>query len=852
MGINNLLLGVVMSVRNHLSIIVLTLTLVLTPLVPLQVWAQESAVLEEIIVTARKREERLLDVPVSAAVLTAEEIDRYRTRDLAELTQRIPGVQIQHAAGGGQGGNINIRGVGNLAVDYGTDQPVSLVLDGMSFQRSHVLDVGFFDLQSVEVLKGPQSLYFGKNSPAGVIGVTSKSPTVGAEAEGFMRASYEFEAEDPVLEAGLSFPVSDTLAMRIAARYQDMQGGWLDNSAQAIDNSLPEPVLGLTQYSTPLPVRGPSHDKYPGQEQTVIRWTTVWHPTDNFEAELKLFYSESEQNDAGVTVLYACADGVGTNPYYGAGPFLWPDVSQTCSSSPRLVRNSALPPAAIADAHPFIDAGDRFKNRVVNDIYNLELNWDLGDYQFTSLTSYWDYKHREYTNYDYTSFAVVISEQGESGDSITQEFRIQSNFDGNFNFMAGVFYEDLFRDLDAPVQILTENLSNLFGASVPANSAPAPYTGSYINYHQHWDNDVESYSVFGSVDYKINEKWDVSGGVRYTKEKRSARGGNLFENSGALGFGPAGFVFTPSDTSSNVSPELTFSYHPSDDVMIYAAYKSGFQSAGISNPGTVPNLTALPIDVANDTLVFDETTVDGIEIGMKGRFLDNRMKAEIIGFYFESEDLQVGIFNSNTTSFTLQNAAVALNYGVEASTIYQVNDVWQLRASLSYAYLEFDEWEDAGCHPVDGALPDLATRTGPGCHIGPAGAPIQDLSGKRYGGPPLSVNVGASYSNGELLDGWGFEASFDTIYHSEGERVLNQPFTEVPSRTVTHMAATLYQQDGPIEIGLSCTNCFNEIYVTSIGNKPLAKINPGVNGDMTASIAPPRLVTLALTYNFNR
>jgi len=831
-----------------LGISSLTLTSFLIPVTSIH--AAETAGIEEVIVTARKREERLIDVPVSAAVLTAEELDRYRTRDLAELTQRIPGLSISHAAGGGQGGNISIRGVGNLAVDYGTDQPVSLVLDGMSFQRSHVLDVGFFDLQSVEVLKGPQSLYFGKNSPAGVIGVTSKSPTIGNDMEGFLRASYEFVSEDPVIEAGISFPVGDTVAMRIAGRFQDMNGGWLDNSAQAIDNSLPDGVVGITQYSTPLPVRGPSYDKYPGQEQTVVRWTTVWEPTDNFEAKLKVFYSESEQNDSGVTVLVACADGVGSNPYYGAGPFLWPDVSQTCSNTPRLERNGALPPAAIANAHPGIDAGDRYYNRVENDIYTLELNWDLGDYLVTSLSSYWDYKHLEYTNYDYTSFAVVISEQGESGDSFTQEFRIQSDYDGKFNFMAGIFYEDLFRDLDAPVQILSENLSNIFGASVPAVGAPAPYTGTYINYHQHWDNEVDSFSVFGSVDYQINDQWKISGGVRYTDEDRKAVGGNLFENSGALGFGPVGLNYDPKDSTSNTSPELTVSYHPREDLMFFGAYKTGFQSAGISNPGTVPNLSALPKSVANDTLVFDETTVEGFELGMKGRFMDNRLSAEVIGFYFESEDLQVGIFNSNTTSFTLQNAAVAINYGVEANIIYQLSDSIQLRSALSYAYLEFDKWADAGCHPVDGARADLATRTGPGCHIGPDGVPIQDLSGEQYGGPPFVINIGATY-NTTVFDNWGLEASFDTIHHSDGERVLNQPFTEVPDRTVTHLAATLFQQDGPWEVGVSCTNCFNEIYVTFIGNKPLAKINAGVNGDMTGSIAPPRLVTMALTYNFN-
>ena len=88
--------------------------------------------------------------------------------------------------------------------------------------------------------------------------------------------------------------------------------------------------------------------------------------------------------------------------------------------------------------------------------------------------------------------------------------------------------------------------------------------------------------------------------------------------------------------------------------------------------------------------------------------MDGRLSAEAIVFYFESEDLQMGIFNSNTTSFTLQNAAVAINYGVEINTIYQLNEDWQLRYALCYAYLEFDDWDDAGCNSVD--VPDTPHR----------------------------------------------------------------------------------------------------------------------------------------------
>jgi len=174
---------------------------------------------EDIIVTGRKREERLLDAPIAATALNSQALKDYHTSSLGELTTRIPGVDItQNGAGGAAGGNIVVRGMGQLTVDYGGDQPVSIVIDGMSFSRGHVLNVGFFDTEMVEVLKGPQALYFGKNSSAGVISIRSVSPIVGDEMEGFLRASYEFIAEDPVLEGAFSFPVGDKMAMRIAAR----------------------------------------------------------------------------------------------------------------------------------------------------------------------------------------------------------------------------------------------------------------------------------------------------------------------------------------------------------------------------------------------------------------------------------------------------------------------------------------------------------------------------------------------------------------------------------------------------------------------------------------------------------
>jgi iron complex outermembrane receptor protein len=799
-------------------------------------------VIEEITVTARKREERVVDTPVAVAVLSAEEIERYNTRDLAQLTQRIPGVAISHGAGGGAGGNMVIRGVGNLAGDYGADQPVSLVLDGMSFSRGHVLDTGFFDLQAIEVLKGPQALFFGKNSPAGVIAVTSVTPEVGGEVDAFIRAQYEFVSEDPVLEAGVSFPVGEHWAFRLAARRQDMQDGWLDNSAQPLDVSALYPGFDISS-------RGASdNDRFPNQKQTVARFTAVWEPTDTFDATLKLFHSKSKQNEAGYTILYDCADGPGSNPYY----VVFPDPTQTCpDAKARLERNSALPPAEVINAHPFLDEDDRFFNKLNQEVFTLQMNWELNDVlTLSSVTGYWDYRHREYTNYDYTSYAVVVSKQGESGDSWSQELRLQSNFDGPVNFMLGAFYEDMSRDLDAPVQILP---SAFTGGVQPYVAGQRPgdefYDGTFINYHQHWDNDIESFSAFGSVDWEINEMWDISGGLRYTTEDRASIGGNIFENG--LSFSPPGVFYTPKDKSDNVSPEVTVSYHINDDVLTYLAFKTGFQSAGISNPGTVADFTSFTPEEQNDILVFDETTIKGFEIGLKGYFMEGRLRGDIAAYFYESEDLQVAIFNSNTTTFTLQNAAVAHNTGFEAQGIFQVNEKLQLRLAGQYNVLKFDEWEDAGCNSIDGAVAVKPT-VGPGCHtevdpISGTTKTIQDMSGEKYGGPPLQINAGFSYDT-PIISNWNLDLSVDVIHHNKGKKGLKQEGTATPSRTVANVAATLYQQDGNWEVGLICANCFNEIYVTGIGNKPLAKINPGVNGDLTGSIAPPRLVTLQLTY----
>jgi hypothetical protein len=162
---------------------------------------------------------------------------------------------------------------------------------------------------------------------------------------------------------------------------------------------------------------------------------------------------------------------------------------------------------------------------------------------------------------------------------------------------------------------------------------------------------------------------------------------------------------------------------------------------------------------------------------------------------------------------------------------------------MQYNHLVFDDYKDAGCNAIDDARPvNTLPPTGPGCHIAPNGQKVQDLSGEQYGGPPIQFDTGATYDlkfGGE----WGLELAADVIYFNKGQEALRQAGTAIPARAVANLSARVYQDDGPWQVALICSNCFNEIYVTSIGNKPLAK-----TGDLTGSIAPPRLVSLQLTY----
>ena len=185
--------------------------------------------LEEVVVTARKREESLQDAPLTVTAYNAKRIAEYDITSLERIQQVTPQLYVGRVSNG-SGAQITMRGIGaSAATSIGIEQSVAVVMNGAYYGQGRVLNEGMFDLGQIEILKGPQSLFFGKNATAGVISLTTAKPT--EEWEFNANLGYEFETEQTRFEGIISGPLSDTVGIRIALRESEMQGGWYKNNS---------------------------------------------------------------------------------------------------------------------------------------------------------------------------------------------------------------------------------------------------------------------------------------------------------------------------------------------------------------------------------------------------------------------------------------------------------------------------------------------------------------------------------------------------------------------------------------------------------------------------------------------
>ncbi|MEH6591815.1 MAG: TonB-dependent receptor [Halioglobus sp.] len=596
--------------------------------------------LEEVLVTARKREESIQDVPVSVTSLT-KELKEASLRRLDDIQSFTPNVYIRTTAGIPGGAAISIRGVSYQETDKSLDPSIGVIMDGLYLGTSSGSLLNNFDVKRVEVLRGPQGTLFGKNTTGGVVNIIRGDVTM--DWNGDFSATVGDDGREDI-KGVLNVPlIDDKLGVKLFAN-QIKSDGWIENT------TIDEDVFG--------------------DDKKTYGFAMQWRPTDSFD--IKLHYEHNQdKTDVGANVN-------ASQPGQDLDCILtgtWPAPS--CEADPRNKNKNDKDNTS---------TNDRNKNDSEYDTVILTMNWDLGPVLLTSITGNremdeqyrfeFDGGPQEFLNFDYTN----------DWDQFSQELRLTSVFADNIEFVGGLYYWEVDYEQDWDVYQLLYTLDRT-GTLVPGlPPGAAGFTEDTVSRNGQ-QQDTTSYAAFAQADWSFNEQWTITAGLRYTYEEKDFTGGNGVVYTKTEGeprpeFETASFE----DDWSEVTGKLGFQYNYSDNTMVFGSWSEGFKSGGFFGRQAT-------FDGFDPT--YEPEYVTNFELGMKSTWLDGRMTFNPTVFFNDYEDKQEDVLQFNSSSdvqTVIRNAATLEIWGVELELQYQVTQAWNIRMSYGYLNAEYDDY----------------------------------------------------------------------------------------------------------------------------------------------------------------
>ena len=725
----------------------------------------EGWTIEEIVVTARRKEETLQDVPVTVAALTEQDLDRYNITTLPEAAKLVPNFLVFHGTGG-SGSNLVLRGIGSSSISAAFDQSLAINVDGVVVNVGRFIHNAYMDMSQFELLKGPQSLYFGKSATAGVMSVTTNDP--GDEAELEAMAAYEIEHDQRHLEMILSGPLSDTIGARLAVGHS--------KANKLFENLAPD-----------------VHNRYRGEQALNGRLTLVWQPNERFRARVKYSYSEYKNDGANGRIEEICPEGA-------VQPTVFPDPSFALAVLQGVDDCKLNGNTSNADLHPDLRAGmpygaDNGIPFLDQDTHFLsaKLDWQFTEFMsITSVTGYADLEHIELDSYDFSA-GVFGAVHRNVYRAISQEFQFASEFDGPLNFMAGLHYQDVHQVLSAYQAAF--NLGILVG--------PDRETGRAYDYNKNHYLDTEAFSGFLAGYWDITHTLELTAGFRYTHEQKDGyiTVPYLHRVSAFFGFGTPPLIEGLEFEDDNVSPEVALSWHVTPDITLYASYKEGFKSGGVDN-SALPTRTLDPDRNPDfpDFLIYDSEKASGFEAGMKASLLNGGMRFNASLFQYVYDDLQVQLFNSQTIQIQTFNASELTTEGAEFDLLWATRITGlSFRAALAITDTRYTE--------------EFINSTG------------QDLKGRTSS---LSAEVAgfAGFSYDWAMSGyWRASFSWDARYNSGYPFTATlDPYTQ-DAFWLVYTALRLYSSDNRYELSLIGRNVTDKIYAMGAGARTGACAN---------------------------
>lgn len=616
------------------------LTLCIVPalsgyLAPLALAQSSSAALEEVVVTASRRAESAQDVAVALTALSSQSLEDANVVDISDIGFLAPNVQLQPVSTFPGFATFTMRGIGTGANSIRTlDPTVNVMIDGMVVATQIAGQLDAFDYETVEVLRGPQGIFFGRNSIAGAIQMRTGKPS--EEFGGRVKAGVGSQSLVQ-LEGVLEGAMSSTLRGKVAVQYRSFDGYFEDNNGGTF---IPAP-------NNPLGTEpGTATQKQNEQDSIFIKPTITWQPSDNFDLTV---YGQYFEDDG----------GSGSTQAY---------VEPSAAPSTMFRLYGYTPPTDQFEVnHDLVGKSDTEIEQLV-----VEANWSVGNGVLTSVTGWRDLTFSSSSDIDGTPFLLIhFPNNEEEASQFSQEIRYAADISDRLDFIIGGFY------LDAEQGVIERR--EFSGLTAGRDHFDFNYIQS------DWTQDVKSTALFGNIRWGFTDTLTLNAGIRYSREEKDL---NITLLTPCSGPGFSGCSTDKTDLGeewSNTSPRVALEYRPNDELMFWGSWTRGFRSGNYN--ARAPSIAAVG--------PADPEQADQIEIGMKGDFADGRLRANITGFFTVYDEIQRTTNGEDALGNPLQllrNAAEAEIPGIEAELTWLPTDRLMLMAGIGWIDPEFKEF----------------------------------------------------------------------------------------------------------------------------------------------------------------
>ncbi|MGB1087144.1 MAG: TonB-dependent receptor, partial [Alphaproteobacteria bacterium] len=659
--------------------------------------------LDEIVVTAQKRAEDVRDVPIAMSVMSGQEMRDSGITDFNEVAQMIPNVSINTDFYA-----MYIRGIGTAEANVLAEQAIGFIIDGVYLARIEFLRPGFIDVERVEVLRGPQGTLFGRNSPAGVINMTSGTPDpvdygMRLELTGGERGKFDGRVM-------LTGPLwQDVVAGR-------MNAGWVESEGHT--ENLHNDV-GL------------------GDRRTIFgRGTLAGDVTENIDARLTVTWYD-----------YSVGQMVGTEQSFTPDELVTLFRTQDPNFEGKMDRRGTTRYGAGSNGEGMFGG--------------LEVNWDIGEYTLTSVTGFAGYDDVTGGDLDATAFPVIDGFYEQVYEQTTQEFRLTSP-PGYIDFVAGLFYMNSTTEADLDIVLLqdltidgvTANLlPNVLGSALSPVLDLLPLNTLFEGDHLlgSYGIEINSYAAFLQANWHITDDLTAIFGGRYTSEDKDFRaklGPQIPASLWAVYLGGLGYDETRERSETNFSPKVSLSWEAMEEITLYATWAEGFRAGSF-------NITALTAD----DLQFETESSTTFDVGIKTEFWDQRARVNLSLFRTDYENLQLSTFQ--TVTFVNSNAEEVMVQGMEFDVTLLPFEGALFNLAAGYTDGEYVKHTKGGCHG-SGLLDLEGGLEGPGV-VPPNN--ICDLSGRQLHRAPRwtgssTIGMGIPLGNLPFAAAVAFTASY--------------------------------------------------------------------------------------------